>query len=104
MVILRVNYLERQRTEIQLVVAKESMPKKLNEATLIDSKKVKDILIGQLAPLSRVLGGVQIEKLRLVDIDRRKAVAQNNGLFKLLFVIGISMSICYIIACAKVCR
>ncbi|KAI6177422.1 hypothetical protein M3Y97_00905300 [Aphelenchoides bicaudatus] len=79
-IILRVNYLTPQKTEIQLVVAKESMSKKLTDATLIDPKKVKDILLSQLAPLSRVLGGVQIEKLRLVEIDKRKAVAQNNGL------------------------
>lgn len=104
MIILRVNYLPRQRTEVQIVVAKESMAKKLNEATLIDSKKVKNILGAQLAPLSRVLGGVLIEKLRLVEIDRRKLVGQNNGLLKLLFIIGIGMSFCYAIACAKVCR
>jgi hypothetical protein len=96
--------LERKRTEIQLVVAKESMPKKLVDATLIDSKKVKDILLGQLAPLSRVLGGVQIERINLVEIDRRKAAAQNNGLIKLIIIIVIALSICYIIACAKVCR
>jgi hypothetical protein len=99
-----VNYLDQKRTEIQIVVAKESMPKKLNEATLIDSNKVKTILGAQLAPLSRVLGGVQISILRVVDIDRRKSVAQNNGLIKLLFIIGMCLAFCYAIACAKVCR
>lgn len=104
MIILRVIYLPRQRTEIQFVVAKESMPKKLNEATLIDSKKVKNILGAQLAPLSRVLGGVQIEKLRLVEIDRRKSTAENTRLKKLLIILCFLLAFCYTIACVKVCR
>lgn len=103
-IILRVNYLSRQRTEILIVVSKESMPKKLSESTLIDSKKVKNILGAQLAPLSRILGGVQIEKLRLVDIDRRKATGQNSKLFNLIVVVAISVGICYVIACTKICR
>jgi hypothetical protein len=94
----------RERVEVQFVVAKESMPKKINKAALIDAEKVKNILGAQLGPLSRVLGGVKIEKLRVIDIDRKKAAANNKNLLNLLIIVGISMAFCYTVACAKVCR
>lgn len=107
MVILRVNYFTKQRierTELLFVVTRQPTEHKLGNGILIDPDKIKQILGTQLAPLSRILGNVHIEKLRLFEIDRRKSVGQNKSLITILGVIFMSLAVCYAIACFKVCR
>ncbi|KAI6229365.1 hypothetical protein M3Y95_00523500 [Aphelenchoides besseyi] len=103
-VILRVNYLPRRRTEVQFVVTKQPKTTRFHDETLIETSKVKKILATQLAPLARVLGGIQIERLQLVDIDRRQVGSQNYGLMITLSVVASGLIFCYTIACIKVYR
>lgn len=68
----------------------------------VDPKIVNRILNSQLAPLSRILGRIRVEGLRIVDIKKRKTPADNTVLISTMFLIGAGMAICYAIAVAKI--
>ena len=104
-IILRVNYLPRQRTEVEFVVLKQAaQAPRIAAANILASTTVKSALQTQLRPLSRVLGGVHIERLQLASFERRSDRSQNYRLYVMLLMLMISLAICYTIACFKVIR
>jgi len=68
----------------------------------VDPKIVNRILNSQLAPLSRILGRIRVEGLRIVDIKKRRAPADNTVLISTMCVIGTGMAVCYAIALVKI--
>jgi hypothetical protein len=50
-----------------------------------------------MAPLSRVLGGIRIEKLKTVELTKQHVLlADNRKLYLLLTVIFLAIFLCYI--------
>uniref|UniRef100_A0AC34RJ28 Uncharacterized protein n=1 Tax=Panagrolaimus sp. JU765 TaxID=591449 RepID=A0AC34RJ28_9BILA len=101
-VIVRVNFLPRDRVELYIVVTKTTDIMTLNEDNTMIPEKIKYILSAQIAPLSRVLGGVHIEELK-TDYVQKINYESNAGLIKFLFVTFIAIAICYVVAATKCC-
>uniref|UniRef100_A0A1I7S9I7 SEA domain-containing protein n=1 Tax=Bursaphelenchus xylophilus TaxID=6326 RepID=A0A1I7S9I7_BURXY len=100
--IMHVEYLPRRRTKLKFVVRKDPdlLPKMIT-ADLIDTRRIVDILSNQVGPLSRVLGGIRIETLRLGELQRQALPADNT---KLLIIVGcvlLIIFISYIVAVVK---
>lgn len=77
-VILRVTYPPgRSRTELAFVVTKRVHTIGLTPALIFDPTTVKYILSAQLAPLSRVLGGIRVEQFG-IDVLEKPAEPVNN--------------------------
>lgn len=93
-------------TTIGFVITKAKHVGSLNELMVVDALKVKYILSAQLAPLSRVLGGIRIDRIDVVPMRRIPDVQQadNTKLLILLTATGSFLLVTYIIATIKVCR
>ncbi|KHN79627.1 hypothetical protein Tcan_10727 [Toxocara canis] len=93
-------------TTIGFVVTKANNVGSLNELMVVDAFKVKSILSAQLAPLSRVLGGIRIERVEVVPMRRTPDVQQtdNTKLLIVLAITGLFLLVTYTIATIKVCR
>ena len=66
----------------------------------MEPNKVKLILSAQLAPLSRVLGGVYIDELDITEI-KKEVKNENTKLLIILAVIGTFFGIVYTVAIIK---
>ena len=78
-VILRVNYPPgRERTELSLVVLKMANMVGINPAAVLNPTTVKYILSAQMAPLSRVLGGIRIEQFGVDTFLKPVSSADNT--------------------------
>uniref|UniRef100_A0A0M3K8U1 SEA domain-containing protein n=1 Tax=Anisakis simplex TaxID=6269 RepID=A0A0M3K8U1_ANISI len=101
-------------TTLSFVVTKSSNVGSLNDLMIIDSTKIKYILSAQLAPLSRVLGGIRIDSIDVVHLSPntnynlnnadRDNPTDNSKLLILLAITALFLLITYIIATVKVCR
>uniref|UniRef100_A0A915D3P3 Uncharacterized protein n=1 Tax=Ditylenchus dipsaci TaxID=166011 RepID=A0A915D3P3_9BILA len=67
----------------------------------MDPEKVKYIMSSQIAPLSRVLGGIHIEELRLAEFRKRRPPADNTRLTNMMIVLGIGIGFCYFVVAVK---
>uniref|UniRef100_A0A914GYA4 Uncharacterized protein n=1 Tax=Globodera rostochiensis TaxID=31243 RepID=A0A914GYA4_GLORO len=98
-VILRVIFPPgRVRTEIAFVVVKRTNTIRLNPTSTLNPTTVKYILSAQIAPLSRVLGGIRIEQFGIEVIEKSMEVVDNTKLLIMIGVIGVSVFFCCIIA------
>uniref|UniRef100_A0A914XSP6 Uncharacterized protein n=1 Tax=Panagrolaimus superbus TaxID=310955 RepID=A0A914XSP6_9BILA len=101
-VILRVNFLDHDQTELYFVVTKDSRVQILSQDTLMEPSKIKLILSAQIGPLSRVLGGVHIHELELGEVHRIATLDNDNSkAIKIIIVIAVILGIIYIIAINK---
>ncbi|VDM96233.1 unnamed protein product [Thelazia callipaeda] len=112
-VLLRTQASELQSTIIGFVVTKSQRLSLLNTETILDSIKVKYILSAQLAALSRILGGVRIERIETVLMTKYQENYNENGedsqgdnlrLLIILFIVVAFLVITYIVAAIRVCR
>ncbi|VDN40642.1 unnamed protein product [Gongylonema pulchrum] len=105
-VLLNVNVNDDQSTTVGFVVTKSQRRSMLGDQTIMDSTKVKYILSAQLASLSRVLGGVRIERVETAMLRREGigASRDNTRLIIILSIVAIFLSVTYIIAAVRVCR
>lgn len=101
-VIVRVNFLPRDRVELYIVVLKNSEDQIIDAATAMDPEKIKYILSAQIGPLSRVLGGVHIEELK-TDSVKKINYESNAKLLTMLGAIAVGFFICYTIAVYRCC-
>ncbi|KAL3081281.1 hypothetical protein niasHT_039758 [Heterodera trifolii] len=100
--ILRVTFPPgKARTEIAFAVVKRTNTFQLNTATTFDPTKVKYILSAQIAPLSRVLGGIRIEQFGIEMVEKPNELVDNTKLLIMIGVIGISMVFCCTIAAIR---
>lgn len=81
----------------------------LDAETILDSTKVKYILSAQLASLSRVLGGVRIERVEMAtlgryDTDDGAILPDNTRLLIILSIVATFLIVTYTIAAVRVCR
>lgn len=102
-VILRVSYEPRNRTNVFFVVTKTKNVGSLSNAILLDPVKVKYIMSAQIAPLSRVLGGIRIEQLRIARITKPRPPYSNKNLLIIVGVCAGSVTFCCLIAAVRVC-
>ncbi|CAJ0569195.1 unnamed protein product, partial [Mesorhabditis spiculigera] len=105
-IIVRVVPEPRNYTRIQFAVAKHGVFFKLNDKTLIDPVKIKYILGSQVGPLSRILGGIRIDSVRVSHIRRvlSKADTDNSKLLWLLYGVAAFFVICWTIGAIKIYR
>ncbi|KAI1725348.1 hypothetical protein DdX_02004 [Ditylenchus destructor] len=96
-VILKVVFLERNRTEVHFVVTKGLNIGSLSSVVLLDPIVIKEIMSAQMAPLSRVLGGIHIESLRLTEFRKKRPPPDNSRLIAIIVVIAVGIAACYII-------
>lgn len=99
-VLLKVVFGEKNRTDVFFVVTKNLENNLLNSTVIIEPAKIKYIMSSQLAPLSRVLGGIRIEELNLIEMRKRRISYPENNTKLIIFVGGIlfSLAVCYFIA------
>ncbi|VDK70279.1 unnamed protein product [Litomosoides sigmodontis] len=110
-VLLSVKSTSSEATAIGFVVTKSQRRSTLSTMRILDSDKVKYVLSKQLAALSRILGGVRIEHVEVVTMEKYRG-SNNRGTIKLdnfgLLIILSSAStfliITYTIAAVRVCR
>lgn len=99
---------EDNSTTIGFVVTKSQVRNMLSVNTVLDAVKVKYILSAQLSSLSRVLGGVRIERIEKATLYRMPTYASvggdNTKLFIILFAVASFLIITYVIAAIRVCR
>ncbi|EJD76292.1 hypothetical protein LOAG_16724 [Loa loa] len=100
-----------QSTTIDFVITKSQRRNTLSIMTILDPAKVKYILSSQLAALSRILGGVRIEQVKIAIMEKYresndgKSIQRNNfGLLLILSVVATFLTITYTIAAVRVCR
>ncbi|KAK0417218.1 hypothetical protein QR680_012888 [Steinernema hermaphroditum] len=95
-------------TAISFVVAKAPLAGSLNGYMTIPSLTLKYILQGQIAPLSRVLGGVRIRSLEVSSISAPTPMPaaddSNTRLKVLLLCVATFFVTCYVIAIYRICR
>lgn len=79
--------------------------------TILDPTRVKYVLSKQLAALSRILGGVRIEHVDVVTMEKyrdnnnRETTKRDNfGLLLILSTASTFLIITYTIAAVRVCR
>lgn len=98
-IILRANFLPKEKTELYFVITKnEHEINQITEENVMAPELIRYILTAQLAPLSRVLGGIRIEQLKIVDFAKEHVLtADNRKLYLILAMIGLSIFICYIV-------
>lgn len=79
--------------------------------TILDSTKVKYVLSAQMTALSRILGGVRIEKVETAMMGKYRdnnggetTKRDNSGLLLILSVAATFLIITYTIATIRVCR
>lgn len=99
-IILKVIFDEKNRTDVYFVITKNLQTVSLNPSLIIEPSKIKYIMSSQLAPLSRVLGGIRIEELNLKEMKKKRIPSSENNT-KLLIFVGIvllALVICYFIA------
>ena len=101
-IIVRVNFLPRDRVELYIVILKNSEDRVLNADTVMDPEKIKYILSAQIGPLSRVLGGVHIEELK-IDSIKKVHYESNTGLLTMIAIILVGFCFCYTIAVYRCC-
>jgi hypothetical protein len=99
-VILRVNFLDHDQTELFFVVTKDShVQTPLSQDVLMEPTKIKYILSAQIGPLSRVLGGVHIHELQLDEVHRLAPLDNDNTkMVNLVILVLTLLAIIYIIA------
>ncbi|KAF7627198.1 hypothetical protein Mgra_00009512 [Meloidogyne graminicola] len=103
-VILRVIYLPGKfRIQLSFVVLKMANTLGgINSALTLSPKIIKYILSAQIAPLSRVLGGVKLEQIGIEKLKKNQQPVDNLKLILIIVFIAILMTICCTIAIAKV--
>jgi large-conductance mechanosensitive channel len=101
-VILRVNFLDHDQTELFFVITKDLHVQTLSQDSLMEPNKIKYILSAQIGPLSRVLGGVHIHELQLDEVHRLATLDNDNSKMRtLLIIVGFILFIIYAIAVYK---
>lgn len=103
-VILKVTFDERNRTNVYFVVTKSANVGLLNKKVTMEPTKIKYILSAQIAPLSRVLGGIRIEQVKVVEMRKARAPYSNKTLIIAVSIIGVSFILCCFIALLKLLR
>lgn len=103
-VILKVTFDERNRTNVYFVVTKSTNIGLLNKEVTMEPNKIKYIMSAQIGPLSRILGGIRIEQLKLVEMRKTRTPYSNKKLIITVSIIGISFTLCCFIALLKLLR
>lgn len=100
-----------QSTAIGFVITKSQRRSTLSTMTILDSIKVKYVLSAQLAALSRILGGVRIEQVEIVTMEKYRnnnsseSIQRHNfGLLLILSIVATFLTMTYTIAAVRVCR
>uniref|UniRef100_A0AAF5PPP2 Uncharacterized protein n=1 Tax=Wuchereria bancrofti TaxID=6293 RepID=A0AAF5PPP2_WUCBA len=100
-----------QSTAIGFVITKSQRRSTLSTMTILDSTKVKYVLSAQLAALSRILGGVRIEQVEIVTMEKYRnnssseSIQRHNfGLLLILSIVATFLTMTYTIAAVRVCR
>lgn len=103
-VILKVTFDERNRVNVYFVVTKNSDVILLNKQVTMEPNKIKYIMAAQIGPLSRILGGIRIEQIKLVEMRKMQLSYSNKTLIIIVSIIGISFILCCLIALIKLMR
>lgn len=103
-VILKVIIDENNRTHVYFVVTKVANAGSINNQVIMEPNKIKYIMSAQIAPLSRVLGGIRIEQLRVVNMQKGRLPYSNKSLIIVVSIVGLSFTTCCLIALIKLLR
>ncbi|CAI4230443.1 unnamed protein product [Auanema sp. JU1783] len=105
-VILKVEKEPGNITRIQFVITRSQLVESLADSQIIDPMKVKVILGSQAVPLSRILGGIKLESVRVTRMKRtlRPEDTDNKKLKVMLLIFGLFFGVCYIIGAIRIYR
>ncbi|CAD6187643.1 unnamed protein product [Caenorhabditis auriculariae] len=112
-VLLRMEHLRANVTRVLFVIIKNDRTTVIDEDAIIDPVKVKYIIASQATPLSRVLGGIRIDSVRVGGLkrnvnfkaayvgathaQRRDNERDNSKLIRIIWIVGGFFAITYLI-------
>uniref|UniRef100_A0A0N5ANN3 Miff domain-containing protein n=1 Tax=Syphacia muris TaxID=451379 RepID=A0A0N5ANN3_9BILA len=89
---------------ITFVVIKNAQIRDLTTQRLMNSTRIRALLIQQKNQLKRVFGGVPISSATIFLTKLQNVVEDNTRLLTLVGLVGFFITVTYVIAAVKVCR
>lgn len=86
-----------ERLDLCFAVTNAEFNRILNYKTMMDPGRTRQTFLNQMAPLSRVLGGIEVEKIKIGIIG--KVLHYDNTRLWILIMMALSfLAICWILA------